>query len=66
MAKPAAHTKPTIELDLTAYTGLWVAMVRGAITGVGITKNDARLAPKHQRPKEEPKLFFVSPESKRE
>jgi hypothetical protein len=48
------------ELDLTPYAGRWVAIVRGQITGVGSSEREARLASKHQRPKEEPRVFFVS------
>jgi hypothetical protein len=48
------------EIDLTPYSGRWVAMVRGQITGVGSSERAARLASKHQRPKEEPQVFFVS------
>jgi len=47
-------------LDLTPYVGRWVAIVRGQITGVGLSEREARLASKHQRPKEEPQVFFVS------
>ena len=49
--------------DLTPYAGRWVAIVRGCITGVGLNANEARLASKYQRPKEEPMVIFV-PEEK--
>ncbi len=49
-------------LDLTPYAGRWVAIVRGCITGVGLSENEARLASKHQRPKEEPLVVFVPKE----
>jgi len=47
-------------LDLTPYAGRWVAIVRGQITGIGMSEREARLASKHQRPKEEPRVVFVS------
>jgi hypothetical protein len=47
------------ELDLTPYAGRWVALVRGCVTGVGASEQAARLASKHQRPKEEPVVVFV-------
>jgi hypothetical protein len=50
------------QLDLTPYGGRWVAMVRGSVTGVGMTAQAARLASKHQRPKEEPVVVFVPEE----
>lgn len=46
-------------LDLAPYAGRWVAIVRGQITGVGMNEQEARLASKHQRPKEEPQIVFV-------
>ena len=55
----------TKELDLTSYAGRWVAIVRGGVTGVGVSEQAARLASKHQRPKEEPVVVFV-PEAQME
>lgn len=49
-------------LDLAPYAGRWVAIVRGCITGVGMNEQEARLASKHQRPKEEPIIVFVPEE----
>jgi len=46
-------------LDLAPYAGRWVAIVRGQITGIGLSEQEARLASKHQRPKEEPLIVFV-------
>ncbi|MEW5720456.1 MAG: hypothetical protein AB1817_17665 [Chloroflexota bacterium] len=46
-------------LDLTPYAGHWVALVRGCVSGVGVSEQAARLASKHQRPKEEPVVVFV-------
>lgn len=59
MSKPTALKKPPQELDLAPYAGRWVAIVRGCVTGVGETENQARLASKHQRPKEEPVVIWV-------
>jgi hypothetical protein len=50
------------DIDLTPYAGRWVAIVRGQITGVGMSERAARLASKHQRPKEEPRVIFVAEE----
>ena len=47
------------ELDLTPYAGCWVAIVRGGVTGIGVSEQAARLASKHQRAKEEPVVVFV-------
>ena len=46
-------------IDLNPYAGRWVALVRDQITGVGLSKRAAWLASKHQRPKEDPQVFFV-------
>lgn len=59
MAKKPAPKDPFQKLDLAPYAGRWVAIVRGRITGVGLTEHEARLASKHQRPKEEPQIVFV-------
>jgi hypothetical protein len=48
------------EPDLTPYVGRWVAIVRGKVTGVGWSAAEARRASKHQRPKEEPRVVFVT------
>ncbi len=50
------------DLDLTPYAGRWVALVRGCVSGVGVSEQAARLASKHQRPKEEPIVIFVPKE----
>lgn len=54
------------QLDLTPYAGRWVAIVRGCVTGVGLCADEARLASKYQRPKEEPQVFFVPAPSAQE
>jgi hypothetical protein len=59
MPKPPKPIDPFQEIDLTPYAGRWVAIVRGRITGVGMNEREARLASKHQRPKEEPQIVFV-------
>jgi hypothetical protein len=61
---PSMATKPTkknspLPLDLAPYSGRWVAIVRGCITGVGLTEPEARRASKFQRPKEDPVVVFV-------
>jgi hypothetical protein len=53
------------DLDLTPYAGRWIALVRGCVTGVGASEQAARLASKHQRPKEEPVVVFVSTDERR-
>lgn len=60
MAKKPAPKDPFAKLDLAPYAGRWVAIVRGRVTGVGLNEQQARLASKHQRPKEEPVIVFVS------
>lgn len=45
--------------DLSPYAGRWVAIVRGHVTGVGWTAEEARRAAKRSRPKEEPEVIFV-------
>lgn len=64
--RPVANKpKPKLpELDLRAYTGRWVALVGGRVAGVGLTAEEARIAAKLARPKEEPVIRFV-PEQRR-
>jgi len=45
--------------EFALYTGRWVALVHGRVTGVGWTSDEARMAAKHSRPKEEPAVYFV-------
>ena len=45
--------------DLMPYAGRWVALVRGRVTGVGWTAEEARRASQRNRPKEEPRVVFV-------
>jgi hypothetical protein len=45
--------------DLDPYAGRWVALVRGRVTGVGWTAQEARRAAKRNRAKDEPCLVFV-------
>lgn len=49
-------------LDLRPYAGRWVALVQGRVAGIGLTADDARIAAKLARPKEEPVLCFVPKE----
>lgn len=44
---------------LAPYAGRWVALVRGRVTGVGWTAQEARRAAKRSRYKEEPEVIFV-------
>ena len=53
-----AKRKPP-EIDLRPYAGRWVALVSGRIAGVGLTADEARIAAKLSRPKEEPQVVFV-------
>lgn len=52
-------TEPPPELDLSAYEGCWVALVRGQVCGVGRTAEAARNAASRTRPREEPKILYV-------
>jgi len=52
-------SKRSRENDLAPYAGRWVALVRGRVTGVGWTAEQARQAAKRSRPKEEPQVVFV-------
>ncbi len=47
------------DLDLSPYTGRWVALVEGRIVGVGHTAEEARYAAQTARPKERPQVQFV-------
>jgi putative nucleotidyltransferase with HDIG domain len=48
--------------DLSSYVGRWVALVRDQVAGSGGSAEEAQHAAKHNRPKEEPWLLFVSPQ----
>ncbi|MBI3537397.1 MAG: hypothetical protein HY070_07575 [Chloroflexi bacterium] len=48
------------KIDLAPYAGLWIAVVRNQVSGVGETPRQARQASKYQRPKEEPLIIFVN------
>ncbi len=58
MKREAAYAARS-KIDLSPYAGLWVAMVRDQITGIGATPKEARHASKTQRPKDEPVIYFV-------
>jgi hypothetical protein len=45
--------------SLAPYAGRWVALVRGRVTGVGWTADEARQAAKRSRSKEDPQVIFV-------
>ena len=51
-------SRPSI--DLAAYTGRWVALVRDRVAGVGLTPHEAKRLAKAVRPKEEPLVVFVA------
>lgn len=51
------YSKP----DWSAYAGWWVALAAGQIVGVGKTKQEAYLAAKGSRPKEEPIAVLYVP-----
>ncbi len=59
MAGVAASTD---ELDLAPYAGRWIAIVRGQVAGVGLSPEEARRLAKHNRPREESVVVFVSGE----
>jgi hypothetical protein len=44
---------------LAPYAGRWVALVHGRVTGIGWTAEEARLAARRNRPKDEPDVVFV-------
>jgi hypothetical protein len=51
---------PRPSIDLAAYTGRWVALVRDHVAGVGLTPHEAKRLAKASRPKEEPLVVFVA------
>ena len=56
----ARKNKPRLrDLDLRPYAGRWVALVGRRVAGVGLTAEEARIAAKLSRPKEEPEVRFV-------
>lgn len=56
----------TDDVDLTPYTGRWIAIVRGQVAGVGLSPEEARRLAKRNRPKEEAVVVFVSGEGEPE
>ncbi|OIO92545.1 MAG: hypothetical protein AUK03_09690 [Anaerolineae bacterium CG2_30_64_16] len=52
-------TEPGPELDLNAYEGRWVALVRGQVAGVGRTADAALRAARRTRPREEATVVWV-------
>jgi hypothetical protein len=61
-AKPVAKKPKMLAIDLRPYAGRWVALVRGQVAGVGLTPEEARVAAKLARPKDEPIIRFVPAE----
>ncbi len=47
------------QIDYSPYTGRWIAIVRGRVTGVGCTAEEARRAAKASRPKDDPQVLYV-------
>ncbi len=58
-AREPTRRKKILKVDLAVYAGLWVALVRGQVTGVGQSSRAARAASRYQRPKDEPVIVFV-------
>ena len=56
----------TDELDFAPYAGRWIAIVRGQVAGVGLSPEEARRLAKHNRPREEAVIVFVSGEGEPE
>jgi len=55
--KPAARAAAPIDYSL--YAGLWIAVVRDRVAGIGRTADEARLRAKAARPKDDPQVLFV-------
>ncbi len=63
-AKPVAKKPKMLEIDLRPYAGRWVALIRGQVAGVGLTPEEAHIAAKLARPKDEPIIRFVPVEQR--
>jgi len=59
MKNPVVKKRRLPEIDLRPYAGRWVALVGGRVSGVGLTAQEARIAAKLSRPKEDPEVLFV-------
>ncbi len=57
MTDPA---RSAYSIDLAAYAGRWVALVRDRVAGVGLSPQEAKRLAKAARPKEEPLVVFVA------
>ncbi len=57
---PPKPDQPRPSIDLVAYTGRWVALVRDRVAGVGLSPQEAKRFAKAARPKEEPIVVFVA------
>ncbi|MCX7680749.1 MAG: hypothetical protein N2508_02070 [Anaerolineae bacterium] len=55
------ETKPS-RRALAPYAGRWVALVRGQVTGVGRTAEEALWVARLSRPRDKPELLFIPPE----
>ncbi|MEW5960984.1 MAG: HD domain-containing protein [Chloroflexota bacterium] len=49
----------TQNIDPTLYPDRWIALVRGRVVGVGLTRQQAQRAARQTRPKDTPQLLFV-------
>jgi len=49
-----------LSTNLRSYIGRWVALAQGRVVAVGLTVEEARIAAQLARPKEKPRVFFVS------
>ncbi len=47
-------------IDVAAYTGRWIALVRDRVAGVGVSPQEAKRLAKASRPKDEPLVVFVA------
>jgi hypothetical protein len=59
MTTPGLPNPPLHSIDPAPYAGRWIAVVRDYVAAVALTPNDALLAAKLSRPKDEPIIVFV-------
>jgi hypothetical protein len=63
-ARPMTTRDPTENIDPSLYPDRWIAVVRGRVVGVGLTRQQAQRAAKQTRPKDTPQLLFVHVDGK--
>jgi putative nucleotidyltransferase with HDIG domain len=56
--------RPAVPIDYSPYAGRWIAIVRDRVAGVGRTADEARMAAKVSRPKDDPRVVFVPQDDK--